>query len=123
MRTKTKSNLFIIASVATVATGQVLLKYGLNKARLDFQAAFTKSIITAVQSPLIWIGIFLFAASSITWILAMSKADLSYGYPMMSLGYIIVAIISWLLLHETFGRLRMLGITIIALGILMLSKS
>jgi len=54
---------------------------------------------------------------------ALSKAPVSTAYPMLSLGYIVVACVSVLWLGETLSPAKMLGIALICAGVVLVSRS
>lgn len=121
---KAKSTLIILCSVITVSTGEILLKYGLTRlGLLDFGSKAIESFISIAMSPYIWAGLTLFVISSLLWLIAISKTELSYAYPLMGMGYAVVAFFSWLIFNEALGALRILGIGIITFGVVMMSRS
>ena len=52
------------------------------------------------------------------WMAAMTKFDLSYAYPFMSLSFVLVLILSALFFHETVTLAKVLGIIFIMAGII-----
>ncbi|MBU8905915.1 SMR family transporter [Desertibacillus haloalkaliphilus] len=113
----------ILLSVLLGSIGQVVLKIGANK--LD---SFTLSFETLVadllrmaRTPEIVIGLVLFGTSFLLWIKVLTKADLSYAYPLVSLGYINVVILSYFLFGESFTVMKVLGITLIISGVIVLN--
>ena len=116
---------FIIALIGTVA-GQLLLKKGLQNTG-GFQGGFSQLfpfLIKALTNPLVLLSIFLVAVASVSWIFAVSKAQLSFIYPLMGLSYVIVAFFSAAVLKENVPALSWVGISLISLGvILFLAKS
>jgi len=57
------------------------------------------------------------------WVAALTKAPVSTAYPMLSLGYVIVAALSVAWLGETLTVPKMLGIALICTGVLLVSRS
>jgi len=117
---------YILASVILVNVGNFLVKYGFEYGLKDF--AFRSSDLisgyTAVfTTPFIVLGILSTGISSIFWLAALSKADLSYAYPMISIGYITTAVMSWLFFNENLTMIRLSGICIICIGVFLMSKS
>ena len=114
-------NIFILISIALNVTGQTVLKAGVNKlGALGFNLAH---ILKAFSSFMVLGGLFLYVISSVFWILALSHKDLSYAYPMLSIGYIAVILISWLILGENITYIRLLGVFLISFGIFLIFKS
>lgn len=58
-----------------------------------------------------------------TWVLAISRAQLSFVYPFAALSYVIVALFSLLLFKEDVGILRWLGIIVICVGVFLVARS
>ncbi|MNL86178.1 4-amino-4-deoxy-L-arabinose-phosphoundecaprenol flippase subunit ArnF [compost metagenome] len=52
----------------------------------------------------------------------LTQAELSYAYPMVSLGYVNVVLLSCFLLQETFTWNKLIGTAIIIIGILVINK-
>jgi multidrug transporter EmrE-like cation transporter len=56
-------------------------------------------------------------AASITWMLAMTKLQLSHAYPMTALTFVVVVIGSASLFGESITPLKMAGLLLIIVGI------
>lgn len=113
---------YILASVLLVNVGNLVVKYGLQQSTFKFDA-LVSSYITLLTNPFILLGIMSVGLSSVFWLAALSKADLSYAYPMISIGYIITAVASWVFFQENLALMRMAGIFIICSGVFLMSKS
>src|SRR3989338_11708526 len=118
-----KAIYLILLSILFVASGQLLLKQGLTElGTLDFSSAHLSSTLFLVfTKPLVLLGLFLFASSSVLWLTALSRAELRYAYPLLSIGYATVAITSFILFHESPSWTRILGIAIILIGVSLLA--
>ncbi len=113
---------YILASVLLVNLGNLMSKYGLQRYPFQFDSILT-SYVNLFTDPFILIGLMAIGTSSIFWLAALSKADLSYAYPMISIGYIITAVASWMFFEENLTMVRMAGIFIICSGVFLMSKS
>ena len=73
--------------------------------------------ITALFQPFAALGVVLL----VTWMLSrmtlLSWADLSYVLPVTSIGYVLVALLGRLLLHEEISLKRWAGIVLIVAGV------
>ena len=118
-----KTIYLILISILLISSGQLLLKSTMTKiGPLDFSSnAILDTAIRVLTTPLILASITLFGLSSILWLTALSRTELSYAYPLFSIGYAIVAISSWLLFNEKMNAFRIAGIAIIILGVSILS--
>lgn len=68
-----------------------------------------------------WAGGFLYLLSMACYFALLSRYPLSVLYPMSSLTYVWVALLSWKLLDERLGMLKLLGICSIIVGISILT--
>jgi drug/metabolite transporter (DMT)-like permease len=59
----------------------------------------------------------------LVWLVVLAKADVSYAYPMISLGYVFTALLAWLLLGEHVTATRFVGILITCLGVFIIARS
>ena len=118
-----KAIYLILLSILFVASGQLMLKQGLTElGTLDFSLAQLSGTIALIfTKPLVLLGLSLFASSSLLWLTALSRAELSFAYPLMSISYATVAVTSFLIFHETINWTRILGIAIILIGISILA--
>ena len=56
------------------------------------------------------------------WLAAMTKFELSYAYPFMSLAFVLVLVLSALLFHEALTTAKILGVLLIIAGIIVGSR-
>jgi len=75
------------------------------------------TLIAAVFTPWIAIGIALLIGYFASYLTALSWADLTYVMPATALGNVFVALLAHFWLHETISPLRWIGIMLITLGV------
>jgi drug/metabolite transporter (DMT)-like permease len=115
----------ILCGVLLNAAAQLLLKEGMNRiGHFAFTWANVWPIgLQVIASPFVIIGLGCYVVSVVVWLLALSRADVSYAYPMLSIGYIVTAITASLFLHETLSPQRIIGIVIIMLGVYLITRT
>lgn len=113
-----------IFSISLGAVGQFLLKLGVNKmGGLSFKREeLASTVLKIATQPQIMIGILLFVMSMVIWLFVLSKMELSRAYPMVSISYVLVALLARVFLGETIPASRMVGIVIILLGVVMVNR-
>jgi multidrug transporter EmrE-like cation transporter len=67
-------------------------------------------------------GMSCYALSIGLWLLVLAKAEVSLAYPLLSIGYIITAVIGYYYLGESMSPTKLTGIGLICFGIIILSK-
>lgn len=117
--------LYIFLTVLLTIYGQLILKW-----RLDFFGEFPKGslklifnyFLNVLIDPYV-ISSFLAAfLASLTWIAALTKFEISFAYPFMSLSFVGVLIFSMLFLGETASANKIIGLILIIAGILVIYK-
>lgn len=115
----------ILSGVLLNAIAQLALKASvrdIGEIKLNMQGAWPVTQQLATE-PALWLGLFCYGISVIIWILALSRVDVSIAYPMLSIGYIVNALLAWYLFGETLTPERLLGIGIIIFGVYILARS
>ena len=57
------------------------------------------------------------------WMAVLGKVEVSLAYPLLSIGYVITAIIGYFFLNEDVNTLRLIGLSLICVGIIFISRS
>ena len=116
----------ILTGVGLNAAAQLLLKVATRPLAhfSDFGMETLRfSMVSLGTSLAFWTGMLCYGTSLLVWLAALSKAPVSTAYPMLSLGYIVVATISVLWLGETLSPAKVLGIALICAGVVLVSRS
>ena len=117
-------SLLVVAIVLGTA-GQLLLKAGTNAVG-PFAFALENALPVGVRlalEPRILGGVGCYVVSLVVWILALSRSEVSLGYPMLSIGFALNAALAWWLLGEAVTPARMLGIGVIIVGVYLVARS
>jgi multidrug transporter EmrE-like cation transporter len=116
----------ILAGVGLNAAAQLLLKSAtrpLGQFTVFNADVLSSSIVILFKSLPFWSGMVCYGASLCVWLAALSKAPVSTAYPMLSLGYVVVAVVSVAWLGESMTPLKIAGIALICLGVVLLTRS
>jgi drug/metabolite transporter (DMT)-like permease len=115
----------VFFSILLGVIGQLLMKVGLTRlGELNLTLKTLPSLIYQfLTTPYILLGFLCYIISSVTWLVALSKLELSYIYPMVSLSYVLVVGASIVFLGERVSLTRWAGVGIIIAGVLLLSRS
>ncbi len=113
--------LFVVPAVLVVAllgaVGQTLLKLALG--RLPAGASGGAAILALVTSAVFWAGGLLVAAGGATWLFVLSRAQITYAMPFLSMGFVLTMITSALILHEPQPLLRVVGTLVVTAGMVL----
>jgi multidrug transporter EmrE-like cation transporter len=105
--------------------GQVSLKHGVGLVRQfgPLGVGTLWPVVRAIFTPYILLGFLLYALSSILWLAVLQQKQLSYLYPMIAAGYVLVVVLSWLFFRENIGWLRLMGLVVICVGVVLVARS
>ena len=108
----------LLFAVVTAATGQVMLKHGMQIATARAADSGGSLALRAATSPWVLLGLVVFGVSAIAWLAALSRVPLSVAYPFNALGYLVILIASILVLHERANVLTWVGSLLVVSGLL-----
>lgn len=111
----------LLGAVCLGVTGQFLMKNGMNQVGAINSLALA-SLFRMFSNPLVLLGFASYGLSSVGYLMALSRLDLSVAYPMVGMGYVLVMLISWLILHEPVSALRWLGTLLIVAGVWLVGR-
>jgi drug/metabolite transporter (DMT)-like permease len=115
--TLTARQYLILALVALCAPlGDTCLSRGMTHVA-PISLAHPASLVAAVFTPWIALGIALLIGFFASYLTALSWADLTFVLPATAFGNVIVALLSRFWLHETISLQRWLGIALITIGV------
>jgi drug/metabolite transporter (DMT)-like permease len=108
------------------AVGQFLMKAGMSQigsigglSKL-FSAQMVVSIITNAY---VMAGLILYAVAAFLWLGALSNLNVSFMYPLLSIGYVLAAILGLVFLKEPVTVLRWAGIIVVVIGCFMILRT
>ncbi len=115
----------IMLGVFLNAFAQIALKQGMKTiGKFDFCMQNIIPIgIKVSLNPYILAGLTCYVISVVVWLLVLSRVQVSYAYPLLSVGYIVVALASKALFNEPVGLVRWTGIIIICIGVYLITRS
>ncbi|MDY0300552.1 MAG: EamA family transporter [Trichlorobacter sp.] len=121
-----KTVIIMLLAVSAGTVGDLLLAKGMKQLG-DLSAMNLRGImVTAYHALTEWkivVGTAMLALFFFLWLAVLSWEDLSVALPMQALNYVLVAVLAKYLLHEQISPLRWAGITLVCIGVIMITKS
>jgi drug/metabolite transporter (DMT)-like permease len=111
-----KNLFYIIIAVCISSLGQILLRRGMNGAGFELSALDTTTILDLIKNFYVMSGLLVYGLSFILWLYVLSRVQVSYAYPFVSLSYPIVMILSNVFLKEPLGKGLWIGVFFILIG-------
>ena len=114
----------ILFSIFLSSFAHLFLKKGVSQ--LEYFSSGEINIFKILKvglNPWVFSGMTLHVAALVVWLWALSRVDISFAYPFLALGYIIVGLMAWIWLGESLSITRIIGMIIILTGLVVISQS
>ncbi len=115
---------YILITLTLTVYGQLLLKWRLSQLP-PLPEGFKEKIrflVSLIFDPVIFTIYIAVFAAGLAWMAVLTRFDLNYAYPFMSLSFVCVLILSSLLLGEPLTLGRTLGVGLIVAGTVVASR-
>jgi multidrug transporter EmrE-like cation transporter len=113
----------VIFSVSLNAVAQVVLRKAMT-GPAPLPAGDVVALGLALAGNLwLWAGMLCYAASIGLWLVVLSRVEVTVAYPMLSIGYVIAAVLGFVFLGENVGAERLAGIALIGAGVMLMART
>jgi len=115
--------ILILLSVLLNCAAQLLIRKGMlveGEVGMQNMLSHIGSMITNVW---LWGAMICYALSILLWMSVLSKVEVSYAYPFLSVGYVVSAVAGYALFNENLSPIRIAGIIVICIGVVLISRS
>ena len=116
---------YIFLSIIFAVSSQLIIKWQMSQHDLSGSLSMVDKFyyaLTMLVNPFILLSILFTLLSGLSWMIAMSKFDISYAYPFTILGFVFVLFFSIILFNEPLTWSKIIGILLIISGIVIISK-
>jgi multidrug transporter EmrE-like cation transporter len=115
----------ILTGVLLNAFAQIVLKQGMRTIG-TFAFSLDNIIPIGIKvglNPFVLVGLGCYGISVFVWLMVLSRVDVSYAYPMLSVGYIVAALAGKILFGEPVNMIRWSGIITICIGVWLITRT
>lgn len=116
----------VFFSILLAAGGQIAMKNGMNQVGeigSIGQLLNLSTVLHIFTTPAVLGGIFLYVVSLFLWLGALSTLNVSVAYPMVSLAYVVTAVIAFIFLKENVTVLQWVGILLVVSGCFLIIRA
>lgn len=107
----------LIVAIILSNIGEVLLKIGVD--RVGAITLDPQTLIRALMQWQVIAGFALLFSGSLFWLAVISRTNLSIAYPLLAIGYVLVALFAFFVLKEPMSLTRWVGIAAIMGGVVL----
>ncbi|HKC34011.1 MAG TPA: EamA family transporter [Xanthobacteraceae bacterium] len=115
----------ILATVLLNATSQILMKTGMTQVgKFEFSgASFRQMTVGAATNIFIICGLVTMVISMVTHLMSLSRFDVSFAFPFLSIAYVLVLLYGYLAMGENVTALRVAGVALVVAGTVLIARS
>lgn len=120
--------ILILVAVALEVAGQSLYKAGLNQVPATASGLWTLAGLmgffwNTITRWRVLLGLVVYILEVLVWWVVLSKADVSYAFPLTSMSYVLLLVVAHFTLHEHIPPVRWLGAGAIMGGVYLITRS
>lgn len=114
----------VLGAVLLAASAHLTIKAGLNGAVVAAaHSTILQKLVIYFTQPLIVLGLAVYGVGTLLWILAVSKRDISYVFPIAALNYVLVMVGGMVLFAESIPPKRWVGIAVVIFGVVLMQTA
>jgi drug/metabolite transporter (DMT)-like permease len=114
----------VFCTVVLTSYAQLIVKWRVSRAG-QLPVDLTKKVIFLTGllfDPWVLTGLLGALLAGLAWMAAMTRLELSFAYPFISLSFVLVFVFSALLFHESVTAPKVLGMLLIIAGIIVIGR-
>lgn len=115
--------LLILTSVLLNCAAQLCIRKGMLIIGEVEMGSIVRSLGVMITNLWLWGAMISYAVSILLWIVVLSKVEVSFAYPFLSIGYVVAALVGYYFFGESLSLIRVAGIIIICVGVYLISRS
>lgn len=116
---------FILLCVVFTVSSQLIMRWRVGAAgalppetsdRISF-------VLSLLMTPWIWMSIALTFLGGVSWMLALTRFELSYAFPFTGASYVVMLFAGALVFNEHVGLARIVGTLLVLFGLIVIVRS
>jgi len=122
--TKLLDHFYIFSTVIFTVYSQLIMRWQVSLAGelpQEFSGKF-QYVGSLLLNPWVLSGVVSTFLAGVSWMLAMTKFEVSYAFPFVSLNYVLILFASFFIFNEQLTMAKLIGTVIVAIGIIVVAK-
>ncbi|WP_454732072.1 MULTISPECIES: hypothetical protein [Cupriavidus] len=122
---RTLDHVYILAMILLTTYSQVVMRWqvGLAGALPDGIAGKIAFVAGLLINPWVLTTLLATFLAGVVWMLALSKFELSYAYPFVSIVYLLVLASGVVFFHDDLSWGRVIGTVVVLLGVVIIARA
>lgn len=116
---------FIFMCIAFTVTSQLLMRWRVGAAGTLPAATADRIgfVVNLLLTPWIWLAIACTFLAGVSWMLALTRFDLSYAFPFTGVSFLIMLLAGAFMFHEHVNAARTIGTLLVMAGLIVVVRS
>lgn len=110
-----RAYILLLVAIMIGVVGQLLLKHGMSR----YPGFSLKNVAAVVRDFSVLGGFSCYGVATLLYLKVLASLDLSIAYPTISLGYVLIIIVSKVWFKEPVTRMRWVAVLVICLGVVL----
>ena len=115
--------ILILVSVLLNCTAQLCIRKGMLLVGETGMSNMITNLGVMVTNIWLWGAMICYALSILLWMAVLSKVEVSFAYPFLSIGYVVAAVVGYYFFGESLSVIPIVGLVIICIGVYLISRS
>ena len=115
---------YIFLTILLTVLAQLIIKWKMSAFEFSDYSTFQDKFVLALSmlvNPFIMLALIFTLLSGLSWMIAITKFEISYAYPFTVLSLVFVTIFSVIIFGEGVNFQKIFGIILVVFGIIMIS--
>ena len=113
--------IYLLLSISLSVAGQFCLKIGANKLAVITASSVFERVVAIFLTPELILGLGCYGLGAISYILLLTKVDLSMAAPAVSLVYVFSILLGYFWFKEAIPITRAVGLGLIIFGVVLVT--
>jgi multidrug transporter EmrE-like cation transporter len=118
------NHIYILATIVFTVFSQLVMRWQVSSAG-SLPETFSGKlgfIANLFLNPWVLISILATFLAGVSWMLAMTKFEISYAYPWIALNFVLMMFFGWLFFSELITLTKAIGTLLVVIGIVVISR-
>ena len=116
---------YIAGTIIFTVYSQLIMRWQVSSAGAlptDFMGK-VQFVAHLFLNPWVLSGLFSTLFAGISWMLAMSRFEISYAYPWIGLNFVLMLVFGVLIFNESFNLAKVLGTLLVVIGLIVITRN
>lgn len=120
-----KNHLYIVSTILFTLYSQLVMRWQVSNAGNLPEGGLEKLlfICSLLLKPWVLSSIAATFLAGVSWMLTMTKFEISYAYPWTALNFVLILLLGVFVFNESFNVQKLIGTLIVFLGIVLIARA